>query len=169
MDIDLGEMLRDSRRISNQLHRRGSRALAEQGITDVQARVILYLLKHADTGASLTDVHRELHFSMAAASGLIKRLREKGYIRVEACALDERRKLFVLYAVPARFIERFSGDGLLIATPAGSTAYNYSLGGSIVDPRLKLLQVTPIAPMNTTATTVNRLKDTSPVKRPPIW
>lgn len=49
------------------------------------------------------------------------------------------------------FIERFSGDGILIATSAGSTAYNYSLGGSIVDPRLKLLQVTPIAPMNTTA------------------
>ncbi|MEG0392424.1 MAG: hypothetical protein RR626_06650 [Anaerovoracaceae bacterium] len=49
------------------------------------------------------------------------------------------------------FIERFSGDGILIATSAGSTAYNYSLGGSIVDPRLQLLQVTPIAPMNTTA------------------
>ena len=49
------------------------------------------------------------------------------------------------------FIERFSGDGILIATSAGSTAYNYSLGGSIVDPRLKLLQVTPISPMNTTA------------------
>jgi len=48
-------------------------------------------------------------------------------------------------------IERFSGDGILVATSAGSTAYNYSLGGSIVDPRLKLLQVTPIAPMNTTA------------------
>ncbi len=48
-------------------------------------------------------------------------------------------------------IERFSGDGLLVSTPAGSTAYNYSLGGSIVDPRLKLLQVTPMAPMNTNA------------------
>lgn len=48
-------------------------------------------------------------------------------------------------------IENFSGDGILVATSAGSTAYNYSLGGSIVDPRLKLLQVTPIAPMNTTA------------------
>ena len=48
-------------------------------------------------------------------------------------------------------IEKFSGDGILVATSAGSTAYNYSLGGSIVDPRLKLLQVTPIAPMNTTA------------------
>ena len=38
-----------------------------------------------------------------------------------------------------------------MATSAGSTAYNYSLGGSIVDPRLQLLQVTPLAPMNTTA------------------
>ncbi|MCQ2546691.1 MAG: NAD(+)/NADH kinase [Clostridia bacterium] len=48
-------------------------------------------------------------------------------------------------------IEKFSGDGILVATSAGSTAYNYSLGGSIVDPRLELLQVTPLAPMNTTA------------------
>lgn len=49
------------------------------------------------------------------------------------------------------FIERFSGDGILVCTPAGSTAYNYSLGGSIVDPGLSILQITPIAPMNTTA------------------
>lgn len=54
-------------------------------------------------------------------------------------------------SIDGSFIERFSGDGLLIATSAGSTAYNYSIGGSIVDPRLNLLQVTPIAPMNTTA------------------
>ncbi len=54
-------------------------------------------------------------------------------------------------AIGDSFIERFSGDGLLFASPAGSTAYNYALGGSIVDPRLNLLQVTPIAPMNTTA------------------
>ena len=54
-------------------------------------------------------------------------------------------------SIGEKFIERFSGDGLLISTPAGSTAYNYSLGGSIVDPRLNVLQVTPIAPMNTTA------------------
>lgn len=54
-------------------------------------------------------------------------------------------------SIGGSFIERFSGDGIVVATPAGSTAYNYSLGGSIVDPRLTLLQVTPIAPMNTTA------------------
>jgi len=49
------------------------------------------------------------------------------------------------------FLQKFSGDGILIATPTGSTAYNYSLGGSIVDPRLQLLQITPMAPINTTA------------------
>ena len=49
------------------------------------------------------------------------------------------------------FIEDFCGDGIVISSPAGSTAYNYSLGGSIVDPRLDLLQVTPIAAINSTA------------------
>lgn len=49
------------------------------------------------------------------------------------------------------FVQRFSGDGILISTPAGSTAYNYALGGCIVDPRIDLLQVTPMAPMNTNA------------------
>ena len=48
-------------------------------------------------------------------------------------------------------IEHFSGDGMLISTPIGSTAYNYSAGGSIVDPKLDLFQLTPIAPMNTNA------------------
>ncbi len=54
-------------------------------------------------------------------------------------------------SIGGSFIETFTGDGILAATPAGSTAYNYSLGGSIVDPRLRLLQVTPIAPINTVA------------------
>ena len=54
-------------------------------------------------------------------------------------------------SIDGSFIERFSGVGVLVATPVGSTAYNYSLGGSIVDPRLNLLQITPIAPMNTSA------------------
>lgn len=48
-------------------------------------------------------------------------------------------------------IQDFSGDGILISTPAGSTAYNYSLGGSLLSPDLDVLQITPVAPMNTAA------------------
>lgn len=49
------------------------------------------------------------------------------------------------------YIESFSGDGLLVSSSAGSTAYNYSLGGSIVDPRVNLIQITPVAPTNNVA------------------
>lgn len=48
-------------------------------------------------------------------------------------------------------IQDFSGDGIIISTPVGSTAYNYSLGGSLVSPQLEVLQLTPIAPMSTSA------------------
>ena len=115
MELDLGELVRDNRYISIQLHWRGNRELAEQGLTDVQARVLLYILQHSDTGASLTDIHRELHFSMAAASGLIKRLREKGFVRVEACRLDERRKL--LYVTEKGAKVREAMDASLRALP----------------------------------------------------
>lgn len=48
-------------------------------------------------------------------------------------------------------IQNFSGDGILVSTEVGSTAYNYSLGGSIVAPGLGVLQLTPVAPASTNA------------------
>jgi len=64
---------------------------------------------------------------------------------------DKSRTVHLNISVNGNFIEKFSGDGLIVSTPSGSTAYNYSAGGSIVDPSLNLIQVTPLAPINTTA------------------
>lgn len=46
-------------------------------------------------------------------------------------------------------LEHYIGDGILISTSVGSTAYNLSFGGSIVYDDLHTLQITPIAPLNT--------------------
>ncbi len=48
-------------------------------------------------------------------------------------------------------LEKFSGDGLIVSTPAGSTGYNFSVGGSIVYPSLQSLQITPLAPISSSA------------------
>ena len=45
-------------------------------------------------------------------------------------------------------LENFVGDGVVISTSFGSTAYNLSLGGAIVYNTFHSLQITPIAPLN---------------------
>lgn len=54
-----------------------------------------------------------------------------------------RLKVFI----DGNFVENFQGDGLIIATPHGSTAYNLSCGGSILHQSLKGYSLTPIAPI----------------------
>ena len=45
-------------------------------------------------------------------------------------------------------LENYVGDGILVSTSFGSTAYNLSFGGSIVYNTFDTLQITPIAPLN---------------------
>ncbi len=51
-------------------------------------------------------------------------------------------------SIDEEFLENYVGDGIMIATSTGSTAYNLSYGGSIVYPSFSTLQITSMAPIN---------------------
>ncbi len=77
--------------------------------------------------------------------------------KIEMNALNEitimtpPRTLILDVYINDQFFEKFRGTGMCISTPSGSTAYNKSLHGSVIDSTVKCMQLTEIAGINSNA------------------
>lgn len=56
------------------------------------------------------------------------------------------RVILLRIYVNGSFLHEYQADGMIVTTPTGSTGYNLSAGGPLVEPGAKLLMLTPICP-----------------------
>ncbi len=93
-------------------------------------------------------------FYLGVRSRVSCKVRRDGEIVINAMALNDivinmgplPRALNLELKMDSALLGRFLGDGLIVSTPTGSTAYNLSAGGPIIHPGISGLIVTPICP-----------------------
>ncbi|MGB8361649.1 MAG: NAD(+)/NADH kinase, partial [Acidimicrobiia bacterium] len=71
--------------------------------------------------------------------------RQNGVNDVVVEKIDSTRLVSLQVVVDGSLLTTYRADGLIVATPTGSTAYSFSAGGPMVDPELRALVLTPVA------------------------
>jgi NAD+ kinase len=113
-------------------------------LTEVTLPEMLASLETAVNGTAQTEARMMLHVVVAAGSRVLVDRIVLNDVVVTQGALSRIIELSV--SVDGEFMMRVKADGLIIASPTGTTAYNLSAGGPIVHPRVEGLTITPIAP-----------------------
>jgi NAD+ kinase len=67
---------------------------------------------------------------------------------VKPASADRMITSILEMAIDAEVVDQYQGDGLLVATPTGSTCYNLAANGPIVHPGMSAMVVTPICPLS---------------------
>jgi NAD+ kinase len=112
------------------------------------------------TEVTLPELYRSLDAALAGRAHVEERMmlraitRREGNVFEQSIALNDvvitkaarSRMIDLSVSVSNDFVTRVRADGLIVATPTGSTAYNMSAGGPIVEPSVDALLLTPIAP-----------------------
>lgn len=113
-------------------------------------------LAEIDRDAMDSAVHRAVEGDYAVEERLALEVRVKdraGRVVYETWALNEatvekdsrERMIEVVMEIDRRPLSTFGADGVVIATPTGSTAYNFSAGGPVIWPTVQAIAVVPLS------------------------
>lgn len=86
------------------------------------------------------EVDERLTISASAAGSVVEGIND---VVVEK--IDSTRLVNLEVVIDETPFATYRADGLIIATPTGSTAYSFSAGGPVIDPRVDALVLTPVA------------------------
>lgn len=113
-------------------------------LTEITLDELYPALESAIAGEAQLDERLMLACTTTTARGLVDRTVVLNDVVVTRGAVSRIIDLSV--SVDGDFVARFRADGLILATPTGSTAYNLAAGGPIVNPQVEAVVLTPIAP-----------------------
>jgi NAD+ kinase len=118
-------------------------------LTEVAPNELLATLELLLSGQALIEERPMLMCKVFRAGHELYRAQAVNDGVIHKAALDRLPDLDVL--VDREFLMHLRADGLIVATPTGSTAYSLAAGGSIVHPALSAMLVTPISPHSLTS------------------
>lgn len=113
-------------------------------LTEVTLPELYPALDAAVSGRAPIEDRMMLRSTTTRASGTVPEYIALNDVVITKAARSRMIDLSV--SVGDEFVTRVKADGLIVATPTGSTAYNLAAGGPIVQPTLDALILTPIAP-----------------------
>ena len=100
------------------------------------------LLEELLAGEVEVERRERLHVEVAGGGGGERTYQVLNDVVITKAALA--RIVTIAVEIDGEPLTRCRGDGLILATPTGSTAYNLSAGGPIVHPAVSVLLITPI-------------------------
>ena len=113
-------------------------------LADVTPDEMLQSLDQVLAGKYLRESRLLLNASIIARDGSAKKA-----VALNDVVLQRRetgRMVDFETRIAGRYVNTHSGDGLIVSTPTGSTAYALSCGGPIIDPGLDAVVVVPVCP-----------------------
>ena len=113
-------------------------------LADVTPDDMLASVDHVLDGNYTRESRLQLHATLLRADGA-----ESAGIALNDIVLQRRetgRMVDFETRVGEHYVNTHSGDGLIVATPTGSTAYALSCGGPILEPQLDAIVIVPVCP-----------------------